>query len=436
VFFNTNRRKGVDFVQISGIIAEYNPFHNGHAYLFEQTRAKGATHIVVIMSGSFVQRSEPALFTKFDRAAAAVRCGADLVLELPAVYAGATSERFAFGGVSILNSLGVVDTLCFGSECGDIDKLQKAARAVVDPDVVDGIKRLCEIGYTYPEARMRSVSAFYGSISELLRSPNDLLAVDYIKAINRLSSKIKPIAVKRIGAGHDEDIDETDSDSFPDTFQPVKFMPDRKEPKNTNDFASGRALREIIRNGGDFERYMPTSAAEIFRNALSLGRVSEGTESLEKAILIKARRTKREQLNGLPECSDGLGDRIYNAARTASTLGELYELAKTKRYTMSRVRRSVLGMFFDFDKELFTAPPYARILAIGKGGREILRAIKEETRFPVSQNLGELAEKSEIAAKFAEYEILTTDAFALTLKKPAPAASDLTQKLFVLNNGE
>ena len=187
---------------VAGIVAEYNPFHNGHAHLIEAARAAGATHIVAVMSGSFVQRGGPACAPKTVRANAAVACGADLVLELPLPYAMATAERFAAGAVGILGGLGCVDVLAFGSECGDIDLLAKAAGAVLAPYCGEYTKNLLDTGVTYARARQKAVEELYGpEVAEVLSSPNNTLAVEYLKQISLQELRIAPFTIPRAGAG-------------------------------------------------------------------------------------------------------------------------------------------------------------------------------------------------------------------------------------------
>ena len=189
-------------MRIGGVVAEYNPFHNGHAYQLMELRQAGATHIAVVMSGNFVQRGEPALLDKWTRAEAALLCGADLILELPLPYGAATAERFAFGAVSLLEGLGCVDLLGFGCESGDLPALQRAARAVEDPEVYEAVRERMAEGISFAAAREEAVRERWGEAGDALRRPNDILAVEYLRQLGRLGSPIRPVAVGQIGRAH------------------------------------------------------------------------------------------------------------------------------------------------------------------------------------------------------------------------------------------
>lgn len=194
-------------MKVAGIVAEYNPFHNGHAHQIERTRAAdngcGATHVVAVMSGHFVQRGEPALLPKADRVKAALRGGVDLVLELPVPWCLSSAEGFAFGAVSLLDALGCVDVLSFGSECGDLQALEQAADVLASPRFADLLAYHLEGGLPFPEARQKAAAELRGGVAALFESPNNTLGIEYIKALRRLTSGMAPFTVRRFGAGHD-----------------------------------------------------------------------------------------------------------------------------------------------------------------------------------------------------------------------------------------
>lgn len=388
-----------------GIVAEYNPFHNGHLYQMNKTRELGATHIVAVMSGNFVQRGEPAILSKFDRAEAAVRAGADLVLELPAPYAAASAERFAFGSVSILNAVGGIDMLSFGCECGDLALLKKAKDAVRDAKVLKRTKELSELGDSYPLARQKALEVFFPDVAGVVRAPNNTLAIEYLKALETLSSSIEPVAILRRGAAHDDE-------------------------QTLESFASASYLRKQIPRGGDASLYAPPSSLDVINRARRTGRVSGGLYNCESAVLYKLRGMQRRDFAALPDCAGGLGDRLYAAAGQAGSVDELYELAKTKRYTMSRVKRAVLAAFLGFDAAIYeTSPPYARILAIGRRGTDILANIDKASDIPVSHSLGILAQYGDAAERFAALEAFSTDVFNLTMAEYGPRGEDYTNRL-------
>ena len=394
-------------MHITGIVAEYNPFHNGHVYHLEATKAMGATHLVAVMSGNFVQRAEPAIVSKFDRARIAASLGVDLVIELPLAYASAVSERFAFGAVSLLNALGVVDSMSFGSESGDISLLMQTSEALEDARVIRRIRQLTEVGENYPSAQEKALEVFYPELSHIVAGPNNILALDYIKALRKTGSSIEPLTVPRRGAGHDDiDID------------------------LSYNIASASRIRDIISQRGYFGSLVPHECELAMLDAIVAGRISGSFERIESAVLYKLRGLSKEQFSELPEASTGLGDRLYNAVQTASSIEELYELTKTRRYTMSRVRRAVLMAFMDISVKDYTSIPYIRLLAIGPNGGDILKAMKKKCSLAVSGSPLELIELRGIAADTIRKEARATDIYNLTLGKRGPTGEEYTTRLY------
>ena len=233
-------------MKISGIICEYNPFHNGHLYHINETRKNGATHIVAVMSGNFVQRGDVAVMDKLERARLAVRSGADLVIELPVQYCLSSAENFASGAVYLLDSLGAVDEISFGSECGDTDTLQEAMDTVEAIAMVHGeeIRGIMEKGYTYPRALTSVVKGKDPAVADIISEPNNLLAIEYMKALKRFSSAMAPYTVKRINAEHDSDITE-------------------------NGFASASYLRERIQKRANISEYTTSEWAAAIDAVIS-----------------------------------------------------------------------------------------------------------------------------------------------------------------------
>lgn len=396
---------------VAGIVAEYNPFHNGHAYQIEATRAAGATHIVVVLSGNFIQRGGPACAPKSVRANAAVACGADLVLELPLPHAMATAERFAAGAVGVLGALGCVDVICFGSECGDLALLSKAAEAVCSPYCDDYTKNLLESGVTYARARQKAVEQLYGQqVAEVLSSPNNTLAVEYLRQIALQRLRIAPFTVTRGGARHDSG------------------EPDGKT-------ASAALLRNLL----DLEAiesiapYVPTAALQIYQTAAAAGRMPFDSHSLNTAVLAHLRMMEKEAFSLLPDVSgEGLGNRLYESVRAAVSLDDLLARVKTKRYTLARIRRLVWHAFLGTDAALMRLPPpYIRVLAFNRRGMELLSAADKTARLPISHSLAKLEAHNETCARFARLEARAADLYALGLPGVLPCGSDYTQKIAV-----
>ncbi len=393
-------------MKVCGIVAEYNPFHNGHQFHIAQTKQAGATHVVIVLSGNFVQRAEPALLSKFERAKLAVLGGADLVLELPVQYAVGSSERFALGAVSILHALGCVDMLSFGSESGDLAALEIARQYVCEPAIQARIRALYEQGDNYPVARQQAVAERYGvRAARILSSPNNLLGIDYLKALCTLKSPIVPMTIPREAVAHDSDL-------------------------AAGSFASAGLIRSAVKAGDDSSAYVPATTAKMIETLRRKQALSGGLESIERAVLYRLRGISRAAFCNLPDCADGLGNRLYNAAAAAGNLNELYETAKTRRYTMSRVHRAVVCAMLDIDNTFYFAPPYARILAIGTNGGELLERAAKSASIPISHSLITLRANGESCEKTANAEIRATDLFNLTLARVAPTAQDLTEKLY------
>lgn len=341
-------------MKIAGIVCEYNPFHNGHRYHIEQTRAilGDDSAVICVMSGSAVQRGEFAMFPKHARAEAAVRSGADLVLELPAPFSVATAERFARGAVAILSGTGIVTHLSFGSESGDSAQIADMAAAIVTPEFDELLKKELASGISYPAARQRAAKKLCGDAEKLLSSPNNILGIEYCKAISSLNSTIAPLAVLRRGAEHDGESRE-------------------------RGFASASRLREILLTGGNPWSAIPESAADIFQREISAGFAPVAMKDSEQAILARLRMMNEADFAVLPDSTEGLHMRLMKFAKTEPAVSDIIEKTKTKRYTHSRIRRMVMYAYLGItERDMRELPAYARVLAFSETGRKLIRMIK------------------------------------------------------------
>ena len=346
----------VSRIKTIGIAAEYDPFTNGHADHIRRTRLAAGEDcaVVCVMSGSFTQRGEPACVGKFARARAALAGGADLVLELPTDFALASAERFAFGAASVLDALGCVDAMSFGSESGDTAELTEIAGALLDPAIDSLIKAELALGAPYAAARQRAAEKLTGRKLPALARPNDILAIEYIKALRRLGSGMEPIALLREGA-HDAD--------------------DAR-------FPSASVLRAALRRGEGIDGMTPPACAEIIRAEVEAGRAPVSAEALETAVLARLRCMTLEDFLALPDAGDGLAERMLKAASRARTLEELYELTKTRRLAMSRIRRAAMCAYLGVSAESRAeSPQYIRVLAADEKGRAVLK--KKTRRLPL-----------------------------------------------------
>ena len=396
-------------MKISGIICEYNPLHNGHIHHIEETRKNGATHIVGVMSGNYVQRGDVAIINKFDRAKLAVKSGVDLVVELPAPYCLATAEKYAQGAIFLLKSLGVVSELSFGSECGDIEQLKKAAKVADKYSNSKEIIELLESGMTYPAAMHELTKKNYGDeISSLFEGPNNELAIEYIRAINHFKAQIEPFTIVRRGNEHDA------ADSIVDGF------------------ASASAIRKAIFEGRDFTDNAPEETCKVIFESLKAGKLSR-SETIERMLLYKLRTMTVEEIAKLPDVAQGLEHRIFEA-RDSVNMAELLKRVKTKRYTMARIRRIFFNMLLDITADdLKSYPPYGRILATNERGFEILSEAKGKAVIPFGTSLAKLSAIDKVSERYAKIEAASTDIYSLTSKKIQGAGLDYRTKVCIVD---
>ena len=394
-------------MKVSGIICEYNPFHNGHLYHIRKTRENGATHIAAVMSGNFVQRGDTAIMDKLERARLAVRSGADLVIELPVQYSLASAENFASGAVHLLDSLGAVDELSFGSECGDTRKLIKAMETVDLAALThaDEIKSIMEKGYTYPRALNSVVNGYDPEAAAVIAEPNNTLAVEYLRALKRSGSAMEPFTVMREKAAHDG-------------------------TEASDGFASASMLREMIENGESIDSFTTEEWAAAVRNAVKNGETASMSR-LERVILYKLRTCSVEEIAQICDVGQGLEHRIYGA-RMAGSLDELLFTVKTKRYTMARIRRIMLALLIGITKtDMEQLPPYGRILAFNERGREILARAKGSAVIPFGSSIAKLSQLGDTAERFAELEIRASDIYGLALDTVTSAQKDYRAKIMI-----
>ena len=325
-------------MKIAGLVAEYNPFHNGHLAHIEATKAALGpdTGIICCMSGDFVQRGEAAQWSKTARAECAVRCGADVVFELPVQWSLSSAEGFARGAVGLLDSLGVVDYLSFGSESPTAAPLERAAEALLDPAVDAAIRAELPSGDSYAVIRQRVLERFMGEGARVIETPNNILAVEYIKAIYERGSRMEPLATERRGAQHDKPA--------------------------SGRIRSASELRSMTAAGKPIAPYMPREAHAVLERERGQGRGPVLMGALETAVLSRLRMLGKEE----------------------PTLDGVLAAAKSKRYALARLRRmcmcAALGIRAGMNE---LSPPYARLLAVGPNGRELLRMIEGRARVPV-----------------------------------------------------
>ena len=347
---------------VVGIIAEYNPFHNGHAYHLEKSKELAkADYVIAVVSGNFVQRGNVSLINKWDKANMALAEGADLVIELPTVYSISSAENFAYGAVKILSSLNIVDYIAFGTETDNINILEKCADILYrqPQKFVNLLNHELSKGLSFPKARENALLMYLNDIrtySNVLSSPNNILAIEYLKALKRLKSHIRPIAIKRKGSGYNE-------------------------LEITNNFASATAIRKkIIDNKpAGISKLMPSNSYRVLYNSIQKGHFVKDITSFEKEILYVLRKMNLKEIANLPDVTEGLEHAIKNAASSCNTIEEFMNIIKTKRYTNTRIQRillyALLGITKDDMKNSMKVQPYIRVLGMNSKGKDLISVI-------------------------------------------------------------
>lgn len=383
------------------IIAEYNPFHNGHAWQIAEAKHRGAKRVVAIMSGNFVQRGTPAVLPKEIRVAAALSCGADLVVELPLPYATASAEQFAAAGVHLAASLGVVDTLVFGAETPNVSKLIGLTRTLLDPVCDAAVKTRLSGGISYPAARAQAAEAFFPGAAEILSLPNNILAIEYCKALISQNVPVLPLPLARKEADHHDE-------------------------KAGRGYASSSFLRSL--SVEMWKELVPEKVFPAYHFVMDNG-LRIDSSRFEIAALSRLRWCKAAGLGSLPGASEGLENALYNSIQTATSLEEVYSGAKSKRYAHSRIRRLVLAAVLGIPNVLPALPPYIRILGATETGLAMLKEVKEKSTLPFSASLAELEREGIACAAVASAEVRGGDFYSLCLKKPRPAGKEYTFQL-------
>lgn len=390
---------------VAGIITEYNPFHLGHKYQLAETKKglNGDVALVCVMSGNFVQRGECAILDKWSRAKCALLGGADLVLELPTPWATASAEGFAKGAVEVLAATGVVDTLSFGSESGETESLRAAARCLNSEEYRAALKGELDKGVSFAAAREKAVRGLIGKAGACLSTPNNNLAVEYLRA---LPPGMEAMAVRRVGAAHDGAV--------------------------ADGFASASAIRAMLA-AGDFsgaEGYLPAGTAEELR-----GHAPADLRYAERAILARLRGMTEADFAALPDsgAAEGLPVRLVRAAREAGSLAAFCDSAKTKRYAHARIRRLALWAFLGLTAE--DRPehvPYVRVLGMNERGKALLGRMKKTCDLPVITKPAHAKKLPGLAGALFEREAGYTDLYALCTPTVQPCGLEWTRGPVVL----
>lgn len=351
--------------KILGIISEYNPFHLGHLYhLNESKKQVNPDYTVCVMSGNFVERGDTSIIDKWSRAEMALRNGIDLVIELPVVYSISSAENFAMGGIKILNSFNMNTTLSFGSECGDMSILEEIANVLVEEpkEYLSILNHELASGISFPKAREHALLMYLNNIrryANVLSESNNILGIEYLKAILKQKSKINAITISRKYSKYNS------------------LSLDSK-------YSSASAIREAISSGIDVFSYLPEASYKILQHKINDNQIVLGLSTFEQAIIYRLRTMSVEQIAMLPDVSEGLENKIKKASNECNTLSELIQKIKSKRYTMTRINRILLYVLLDISQKDIEASykikPYIRVLGANSSGKELISKISKQNK--------------------------------------------------------
>lgn len=410
-----------DFLKVSAIIAEYNPLHNGHIFHINKTKEiTNCDGLIGVLSGNFVQRGQPALLDKWTRAKLAVLNGIDLVIELPAIYSISSAEFFSYGAISLLNSLNIVDSLCFGSESGDLKLIYYLSNILQNPPSEYSclLKKYISLGLPYFTARSKALLKFISmdidinftkSIETMISSSNNILAIEYCKSLIKLNSSIKAITIKREG----------------DNYNSKKIA---------SKFPSATAIREKIEDKSDLSiltNFLPKSVyqelSSLLYNNYDFTFFKNTFEFLKYKCI-----TGSNNLDKIPDANEGLNNKIYKSIINSKDFDELMTNIKSKRYSYTRLSRILCQYFIGFEnyqtKALRKSPcPYARVLAFNTKGMEILKHIKKNSTIPVYLKLP----KYNVSCECLKLDILSTNAYSIINKNIKPYSDYLNSPIII-----
>ena len=408
--------------KVLGIVAEYNPFHNGHLYHLEKSKKDtGSNYTVAIMSGNFTQRGSTSIIDKWSKAEAAIRCGVDLVIELPVLYAISSAENFAEGAVKILDSLKVVDYISFGAETSNIEILDKCADVLYrEPrEYKTLLSHELNKGLSYPKARENALMMYLNNIrkfANVLSSPNNILGIEYLKAIKKLKSNLEPIAIPRYEAGY-------------------------HDLNYTGNTASSTAIRNMIKNNGfnALPNLIPAPSFAILMQNIKLGHIVPDISVFEKEIIYILRKMTTSEIAELPDVTEGLQFAIKNAANSCNTIVEFLNIIKSKRYTTTRLQRILLYALLGITKKDMAlskkTQPYIRVLGLNNRGKFLISEIananpKLEIITSVKRFVDENSNKS--LQTMLEKDIWATNVYTIGYEEDSWNNLDFTKKIVTI----
>ncbi len=407
---------------VLGIIAEYNPFHNGHFYQIEEAKKQtGAKYVVAVMSGNFTQRGNTSLIDKWAKAQMALENGVDIVLELPTIYSVSSAENFAEGAIKILDSLKIVDTLCFGTETVDFAALNNIANVLHNEpkEYVAILNHELGKGISYPKARENALMMYLNDIkryASILSGSNNILAIEYLKALKRLKSDMTPFSIQRKKVYYNDE-------------------------RIIDEFASSTAIRKLIATEqyAEVRKVVPMSSYMLLKEKIEKGNYVIDIIKFEKEILYNLRKMTVKQIAELPDVTEGLEYAIKNAANSCNSLLELVNIIKSKRYTQTRIQRILVYALLGITKkDMVNARkviPYARVLGFNKNGREMLSdicSINPRINMITSVKKYEDQNINKVLREMLEKDIFATNVYTLGYEDDSWANLDYTNKLVIV----
>ena len=411
--------------RVIGVVAEYNPFHNGHYYHLQATKEiTGAEYCVAVISGNFTQRGDTSIVNKWAKAYMAICGGADLVIELPTVYSISSAENFASGAVKILDNLKVVNAISFGAEANDFATLNNIANVLYEePKAYTNIlSHELKKGISYPAARENALMMYLNDIkryANTLSSPNNILAIEYLKALKIQKSKLEPIMIKRKKVYYNDN-------------------------KIVDDFASATAIRKLLQDGeyANLRKVIPRSSYTIIGQESRKGGMVLSLAKYEKEIIYALRKMTVEEIADLPDVSEGLQFAIKNAANEANNLKDLIPNIKSKRYTQTRIQRILLYALLGIDKKLMEnsrkVVPYVRVLGFTQKGKSLLSEISRRNPklniiTSLKKYMNQNQNKNKVLAEMLEKDIFATDVYTLGYIGDSKANLDFTNNMIITN---
>lgn len=412
--------------RVLGIIAEYNPFHNGHMYHLQKAKEQsGAQYCICVMSGNFVQRGNTSIVNKWKKAEMALLNGVDLVIELPTIYSVASAEGFSLGAIKLLNNLKIVDAISFGTETSDFAALNNISSIVNEEPMKYKSILNSELkkGLSFPKARENALMLYLNDnkrYDNILNTPNNILAIEYLKALKKIKSTIQPIPVKREKVYYNDNV-------------------------IVDEFASATAIRKLLKNEdfSEIRKVVPKSTYQILKKETELGNVVLDLSRYEKEIIYNLRRMTVSEIAELPDVNEGLEHSLKNAANYSNDITNLINIVKTKRYTVTRIQRILICALLGITKRdvgmAKKAEPYIRVLGFNEKGKELISRInKQNPKATVITSVKKFQDKnnnnknSKIYKRLLDIDIFSTNVYTMACKSESLANIDYTKNMLIL----